>query len=473
MRLNYAANYFNTETLQLLQELARAQQVVSKFVNLTNGAIMNTGENRTVLHHRTRNRQHVDNFYQQQLQRIDKFVAKVHSQEIVGSTNQAFEEVVQIGIGGSHLGPETLYLALSDWAVGAKSPRHMEAKFIANVDPDDAASVITSCNLARTLFAVVSKSGTTDETSANEKIVRAALEAAGLDPAKHIVAVTSETSPMAKSSDYLDSFYIDDSIGGRFSSTSAVGGLLLSLCFGTEVFERLLDGAHEADQLAMRDCITGNAALMKALLDVFSCSYLSYNTLAVLPYNKALRRFPAHLQQLIMESNGKSVNRYGEVIHYPTSPVVLGEEGTNYQHSFGQYIHQGTSKIFVDFIAFAKSQLGDDLEVNGSTNQERLLGNLIAQIVAMAKGSENTVDPNQHFPGGIPSSLIYGEQLNPEALGALLAFYENATTFTGFILNLNSYDQPGVELGKILTKSILNNTSEDPAILALRELFDF
>ncbi|MDR3356200.1 MAG: glucose-6-phosphate isomerase, partial [Spirochaetaceae bacterium] len=268
---------------------------------------------------------------------------------------------------------------------------------------------------------------------------------------------------------YLDSFYIDDFIGGRYSSSSGVGGVILSLAFGPAVFREFLDGAHEADRNALEPDIRKNAALLDALIGVWERNFLGIPYTAVLPYSQALSRFPAHLQQLDMESNGKRVNRAGEPVSYPTGPVVFGEPGTNGQHSFYQLLHQGTDVVPLQFIGFNDSQLGDDVVVDGSTSMTKLKANLAAQIVAFAKGQDDN-NPNKQFPGGRPSSLIHGKRLTPKALGALLAHFENKVMFQGFVWNLNSFDQEGVQLGKILTRKVLSGKSGDDALDAYSKL---
>ncbi|MBO7421246.1 MAG: glucose-6-phosphate isomerase, partial [Spirochaetaceae bacterium] len=271
---------------------------------------------------------------------------------------------------------------------------------------------------------------------------------------KHMVAVTSETSPLANNPGYLASFYIDNFIGGRFSSTSAVGGTVMSLAFGPDVFAQFLEGAHEADKTATNADIKKNPSMLDALIGVYERNAQGYPSTAILPYSQALSRLPAHLQQADMESNGKQVNRFGEKINYQTGPVLFGEPGTNGQHSFYQLLHQGTDIIPLQFIGFGDSQSGEDVVVDGSTSQKKLCANLAAQIVAFACGKSDE-NPNKNFPGGRPSSLIYGKQLTPKTLGALLAHYENKIMFQGFVWNLNSFDQEGVQLGKVLTKKVL------------------
>jgi glucose-6-phosphate isomerase len=329
--------------------------------------------------------------------------------------------------------------------------------------------VIASVPLEQSLFVLVSKSGTTQETLANELFVKGKLQKAGLDSSKHMVAVTSETSPLARNPAYLDSFYIDDYIGGRYSSSSAVGGCVLSLAFGPDVFREFLSGAAEADTLALEPDILKNAALLDALIGVWERNFLNYPCTAVLPYSQALSRFPAHLQQLDMESSGKRVNRDGQPISYNTGPVLLGEPGTNGQHSFYQLLHQGTSIIPLQFVGFTETQRGDDISVDGSVSQTKLKANLAAQIVAFAKGQSDS-NLNKDFPGGRPSSLIYGKRLNPVALGSLLAHFENKVMFQGFVWNINSFDQEGVQLGKILTKKVLAGNSGDSALEAYSKI---
>lgn len=242
----------------------------------------------------------------------------------------------------------------------------------------------------------------------------------------------------------------------------------MSLAFGPEVFDDFLKGAAEEDKLATEKDVRKNAALMDALIGVYERNVQEYPSTAVLPYSQALSRFPAHLQQLDMESNGKSVNRFGEKINYVTGPVIFGEPGTNGQHSFYQLLHQGTSIIPLQFIAFKENQTGKDVVIQDSTSQTKLCANVVAQIVAFACG-KNDENPNKFFAGERPSSLIYGKQVSPKTIGALLAHYENKVMFQGFLWNVNSFDQEGVQLGKTLAKSVLSGKMEG-ALKAYAEL---
>ncbi len=473
---NFAAKAVDDEILDLLAELAEEAQLTRKYAALYSGEMINTGEKRLVLHHLTRGQlgepviaDGVDKreFYVSEQKKAAAFARKVHAGEITNAAGEKFTTVVQIGIGGSDLGPRAMYLALEKWA-RQNGTLKLEARFISNVDPDDAANVLKTIDVPHTLFVLVSKSGTTLETLTNETFVKESLRSMGLDPAKHMVAVTSETSPLAKSSDYLAAFFMDDYIGGRYSSTSCVGGVVLSLAFGPEVFARFLEGAHAADLTAKETELRKNPAMLDALIGLYERNVLGYPVTAVLPYSQALSRFPAHLQQLDMESNGKHVNRFGESINYATGPVIFGEPGTNGQHSFYQLLHQGTDIIPLQFVGFRQNQAGMDMDIQGSSSQQKLCANVAAQIMAFACGKQDA-DPNKSFEGGRPSSIIIGEQLTPEALGALLAHFENKVMFQGFCWNLNSFDQEGVQLGKVLAKRVLAHNT-DGALKAYSDL---
>ena len=473
---NYAAKQVDDKVLEALVKLAEETQLAEKFEAVYNGEVINTGEKRMVLHHMTRGQlgdavvaDGVDKrgFYVEQQKKIAELANKVHSGEITYAAGEKFTTVVQIGIGGSDLGPRAMYLALENWAK-VNNTFKMEAKFISNVDPDDAAAVLNNIDVKHSLFILVSKSGTTLETLTNESFVKDALKNAGLDPSRHMIAVTSETSPLAKSDDYLAAFFMDDYIGGRFSSTSGVGGAVLSLAFGPEVFAQFLDGAAEEDRLAQNRDVLANPAMLDALIGVYERNVLGYQNTAVLPYSQALSRFPAHLQQMDMESNGKSVNRFGEPVNYSTGPVIFGEPGTNGQHSFYQLLHQGTDIIPLQFVGFKNSQMGRDVVIQDSTSQQKLCANVAAQIVAFACGKADE-NRNKNFEGGRPSSIITGEQLTPQALGALLSHFENKVMYQGFVWNVNSFDQEGVQLGKVLAKKVLAHDT-DGALKAYSDL---
>ncbi|HUW68870.1 MAG TPA: glucose-6-phosphate isomerase [bacterium] len=476
---SYAAMDADDETIRLLGMAAVELSLISQFRAVASGAVMNPGEHRMVLHHVTRGTpcgpvivegRDYRKFYETERLRAASFADRVRSGQIAGSTGKRFERVVQIGIGGSDLGPRALYLALEQWA-RERGRLQLRASFISNVDPDDANGVLAGVDPETTLFILVSKSGTTQETLANEALVKAHLASVpGLDPAGHLVAVTSETSPLAHNPGYLDSFYIDDYIGGRYSATSAVGGVILSIALGPDTFLGILEGAAEADRLALEPEISRNASLLDAMLGIYERDVLGRPMVAILPYSQALSRFPAHLQQLDMESNGKHYDRSGTPLTMASGPVIFGEPGTNGQHSFYQHLHQGTDTVPLQFIGFRKNQTAFDPEFEGSSARHKLNANLAAQIVAFALGKDDE-NPNKRFSGGRPSSLILGDELDPRALGALLAHYENKVMFQGFAWNINSFDQEGVQLGKKLTGTVLSAAGpSEPALAAYARL---
>lgn len=479
---NYAAKPADNSIVKTLAELSQEQQVIEKYKKILYGHIMNPGENRMVLHHHTRGNFDTDispeaiergKMYRQQVEKIADFAEKVHSGSLRGSTGAKFDTAVQIGIGGSDLGPRALYLALKGYVTGKGNTPYMKGEFISNVDPDDAVDVMGRINPESTLFIVVSKSGTTQETLTNNFLVKQLATASGIkgfDISKHLLAVTAKDSPMASSPGFLESFYIDDFIGGRYSATSAVGGVILSLTFGADIFKKFLDGAHHSDVCALENDALKNASLMDALLSVYDRNVLGMTAEAILPYSQALSRFPAHLQQLMMESNGKSFSLSGKSINYSTCPVIFGEPGTNGQHSFYQQLHQGTDIVPLKFIGFSNSQAKKDIDFEGSTSQKKLNANLAAQITAFALGQESD-NLNKNFQGYRGSDLITAERLTPENLGALLAHFENKTMFQGFLWNINSFDQEGVQLGKKLAmKVLLSDKSGDEVLDAFSKL---
>ncbi|MCK5227282.1 MAG: glucose-6-phosphate isomerase, partial [Desulfobulbaceae bacterium] len=370
---------------------------------------------------------------------------------IANADGEPFTDMINVGIGGSDLGPRALYHALAAYSLPGR-----KVHFISNVDPDDAAAVLKNINLSRTLVNVVSKSGTTLETLTNEELVKAAFQKAGLDPSAHFIAVTGEKSPMDNPEKYLRSFYMFDYIGGRYSATSMVGAVMLGFALGHDAFIEILKGANDMDQAAEERDIRENPALLLALLGIWNNNFLSCETVAVLPYSQALIRFTAHLQQCDMESNGKSINRQGEKLTYRTGPIVWGEPGTNGQHAFYQLIHQGTRTVPVEFIGFRKSQYRDDILIKETTSQEKLVANLLAQSLALATGKDDA-NPNRKFAGNRPSVVLMGDCLTPYSMGALLALYEAKIVMQGFIWNINSFDQEGVQLGKVLANRLLDH----------------
>ncbi|HHO47463.1 MAG TPA: glucose-6-phosphate isomerase [Desulfobacteraceae bacterium] len=458
----YATQRLDEQTLDSLQDLADEAGLVDQFMATKSGEVMNRiegfeSENRQVLHTACRDifsdaPRHAEATGQakEQLARLRRFLDDLDQGRIVNHRGETFTTMVQVGIGGSDLGPRALYIALERYRLPGRS-----ARFIANVDPDDAAAVLSSIDLSRTLFNVVSKSGSTLETLTNERLVRAALSGAGLDPARHLLAVTGAGSPMDNPRDYLASFHMYDYIGGRYSATSMVGGVTLGFALGHEAFVEILKGAHAVDVAAEERDIRANVPLLMALTGIWNRSFLGHQTLAVLPYSQALLRFPAHLQQCDMESNGKSISRNGIPVTWPTGPIVWGEPGTNGQHAFYQLLHQGTTVVPAEFIGFRRSQHGRDITVDNTSSQEKLVANMLAQAMALATGREHA-NPNRRFAGNRPSSVLIADRLTPASMGALLALYESKIVFQGFCWNINSFDQEGVQLGKVLAGRLLD-----------------
>ncbi|MBM3197813.1 MAG: glucose-6-phosphate isomerase [Chlamydiae bacterium] len=452
MKLFYAGERVTNTTMEALESLAEEANVLSKMRSMQAGEVMNfiegcESENRKVLHTAMRDffeqpssaeqAKEASHLAYQELEKLTQFLKDLEVQEL-------FSDMVQVGIGGSDLGPRAVYHALK-----AYKKEDRRAHFFSNVDPDDGADVFHELDLKKTLFVVVSKSGSTLETLTNEEFVRERLVKAGLDPKNHIISVTGKGSPMDDPSRYLASFYIWDFIGGRYSVTSMVGGVILAFALGMDRFLDFLQGASRMDKVALRQDMRSNLPLISALLHVWNRNFLGYATAAVIPYSQALFRFPAHLQQLTMESNGKRVDKKGRAVDFDTSPVIWGEPGTNGQHSFFQMIHQGTSVIPVEFIGFLESQYKEDTLFQGTTCQEKLLSNLFAQSLALATGQKCT-NPNKHFPGNRSNRILLARKLDPHTMGMLLSYYENSVAFQGFLWDINSFDQEGVQLGKKL-----------------------
>lgn len=454
--LLYAGERVTPEVIEALIHLAEEGGALKKMAAMQSGAVLNRiegveSENRSVLHTAMRDQfdhrqtalhaKQASDLAAKELQKLEHFLTKIEK--------QPFTDLVQIGIGGSDLGPRALYLALQPFC-----RPHVRAHFISNVDPDDANAVLSSVDLKKTLIVIVSKSGSTLETLTNEEFARNWLKKAGLDPKQHLIAVTGEKSPMDDPSRYLASFYIWDFVGGRYSATSMVGAVMLGFTLGFAKLKEILRGAHEMDRHALTAPPRSNLPLLSALFGIWNRNFLHLPTVAILPYSQALIRFPAHLQQLDMESNGKHIDKMGESVGFSTGPVIWGEPGTNGQHSFYQLIHQGTDLIPLEFIGFRKSQHPQDLEVQHTTSQEKLLANLFAQSIALSIGQKQT-NPNKVFLGNRPNRILLADQLDPFTMGALLSYYEHKVAFQGFIWNINSFDQEGVQLGKVLANKII------------------
>lgn len=459
-KLLYGTEKVTPDIMHALEALAKESKALEKMKHMQEGEIVNfvkpyPCENRAALHTATRDffdhpqtalkAKEAAHAARQEIEKLKSFMAKLE-------TEKKFDDLIVIGIGGSDQGPRANYTALQYLL---KTGRKVH--FIANVDPDDGAKVLKDVNLKRTLVVAISKSGTTLETETNEELVKEQFKKEKLNPRDHFISVTMPGTPMDNRQNYMETFYLWDWIGGRYSTSSMVGGVVLAFAFGFDVFWEFLKGAHEMDRSALQPDLKKNLPLLAALLGIWNHNFLKYPTFAIIPYSQALRDYPAHLQQVDMESNGKLIDQQqGKFVDFDTGPVLWGSLGTNSQHSYFQLLHQGTATVPLLMIGFKKSQYGEDLEVHGTTSQEKLLANLFAQSVALALGNQPD-NPNKFCPGNRPTTLMLGEQLTPYAAGALLSFYEHRVAFQGFIWGINSFDQEGVQLGKVTAHQLIDN----------------
>lgn len=461
---DYSRQRVNAKTMKLLFELAEKREIKKQFKSMTCGEMVNNTENRAALHTASRSFSPDPIFVNGKdimpemfsvRKKMEEFTSKIHSGEIRGSTGRAFEHMVVIGIGGSYLGPEFVAAALKHLAI-----RKMQIHFLSNVDIHNFGEIASSIDPESTIWIVISKSYTTSETAANTNQAYEFMKQKGLDPAKHFVTVTSKGSPGDDlSNPVIASFHMFDFIGGRYSVTSAVGGVPLSLYLGYDVFERFLIGAEEMDIHAIKAPPEKNLPLVAALISVWNNNFLYYPAQAVIPYASPLSKLAPHIQQLNMESNGKSVTKNGDDLVVPAGTIIFGEPGTNAQHSFFQLAHQGRP-FPVDFIGVIKPSYNQyRFKSKGVTNHQELWANLIAQPAALAFGKDDT-NGAKRFGGNRPSSTILLKDLSPENIGRLLSFYEAKTVFEAFTWGINPFDQFGVELGKSLASGIRKKMAE-------------
>ena len=453
--LSYATERVTDDVLEALQQLADQTKAVEKLRGQFAGEHVNKiegypSEDRPVLHTAMRDQfgspigdQEAAAKQKKELEKLRTFLEKIDGK---------FSDMVVIGIGGSNLGQESVYIALEKFLLPGR-----QAHFVSNIDPDNMTLVLKNLDLSRTLVSVVSKSGSTLETVTNETFARQQFEEAGLNPKEHFVSVSMAGGPMDDTRRYLECFYSWPYVGGRFSTSGMYGAVTLGFAFGFDALMEFLKGAHEMDHHALNPNMHDNLPLMVALLGIWNRNFLNHQHLAVVAYAQVLRRFVAHIQQVDMESNGKHITSEGEQASFETGPIVFGEPGTNAQHSFYQLLHQGTTIVPMEVIGFKNCQFGQDIDVNGSTNQEKLISNMIAQSIAMAQGKASPDNPNKEFQGNRPSHILFAEEVNPKTLGALFALYEHKIALQGYIWGINSFDQNGVELGKVLANKVIDS----------------
>ncbi|EIL90874.1 glucose-6-phosphate isomerase [Rhodanobacter spathiphylli] len=469
--LDYSKQRVDADTLRLLCELAGARQLPQRIEAMFSGRRINTTEDRAVLHAALRaprgEKILVDGHdvvadVHAVLDRMAAFSEQVRSGAWKGHSGKPIRNVISIGIGGSDLGPVMAYEALRDY-----SRRDMTFRFVSNVDGTDFAEAVRDLDPAETLFIVCSKTFTTLETLTNAHAARAwSVAALGEESAvaKHFVAVSTNAEGVAKFGiDTANMFGFWDWVGGRYSMDSAIG-LSTMLAIGAHGFREMLAGFHAMDEHFRHTPLQHNLPAIMGLLGVWNANFLGAATVAVLPYEQYLKRFPAYLQQLTMESNGKHVTLDGAAIDYATGPIYWGEPGTNGQHSFYQLIHQGTHIVPCDFIGFGQT-LNPIPAQGGGDQHDLLMANLIAQGEALAFGktadevrAEGTAEAlvaHRTFEGNRPSSTILASRLTPHSLGTLIALYEHSVFVQGVIWDIDSFDQWGVELGKQLAKATI------------------
>jgi glucose-6-phosphate isomerase len=465
--LDYSKNRITDDTLKLLVQLAEESRLRERIDAMFRGDKINVTENRAVLHVALRaprgasiivDGENVVPQVHAVLDKMTSFCNRVRSGEWKGHTGKRIRNVVNIGIGGSDLGPVMAYEALRNY-----TDRNMNFRFVSNVDSTDFAEAVRDLSPAETLFIVSSKTFTTLETMTNAQTARAWL-VGGMSGdqsavAKHFVAVSTNAAEVSKFGiDTTNMFGFWDWVGGRYSMDSAIG-LSTMLAIGPERFREMLDGFHQMDEHFRTAPFHQNMPALLGLLTVWYTDFFDAQTVAVLPYEQYLKRFPAYLQQLTMESNGKHVTLQGKTVTHKTGPIFWGEPGTNGQHSFYQLIHQGTHLIPCDFIAFTKS-----LNPIGR-HHDIIIANVLAQSEALAfgksaddvkkEGSPDWLVPHRVFEGNRPSNTLFSDVLTPALLGKLVALYEHSVFTQGVIWNINSFDQWGVELGKVLAQRII------------------
>jgi len=470
LRIDYSKHLITDETLALLQELAAATDVFGLRDAMFRGEKINTTEQRAVLHTALRaprdavvevDGENVVPGVHAVLEKMADFAGRVRSGEWTGHTGQRIRNVVNIGIGGSDLGPAMAYEALR-----AFTDRELTVRFVSNVDGADLHEAVRDLDPAQTLFIVASKTFTTIETITNATSARSWL-LAGLDGeekavAKHFVALSTNAAKVADFGiDTANMFEFWDWVGGRYSFDSAIG-LSLMIAIGPEKFREMLDGFHLVDEHFRTAPAEANAPLLLGLLGVWYGNFFDAQSHAVLPYSHYLSKFTAYLQQLDMESNGKSVDRDGNPVQWQTGPVVWGTPGTNGQHAYYQLLHQGTKVIPADLIGFARPV--DELSDNLAAQHDLLMANLFAQGQALAFGktadevrAEGVAEEqvaHRTFRGNHPTTTILAPALTPSVLGQLIALYEHKVFVQGAIWNIDSFDQWGVELGKVLAKRV-------------------
>jgi glucose-6-phosphate isomerase len=451
----YSTQRVDNSIFSQLLDLAKQAKLLERVSQVFSGERVNQiegfdSENRPVLHTIIRDQKRETKNQEKSWESVDLEWKKLKSFEEKFTASKRFKKIFVVGIGGSELGTKAVYHALR-----AFKKEDIDLEFLSNLDPDEISLALKKTDYKNCLFIVISKSGSTLETQTNEKIIRRILSAEGLTAKEQMLAITSKGSSLDHEG-FLERFYMLDGVGGRFSVSSMVGAVPLVLTLGPKVYQDFLEGAHAVDQHVLSESEESNAPLIAALISVWNRNFLSYSTACIVPYSSALKFFPDHIQQLVMESNGKGIDKGGGFLKEASSYIVWGGIGCNSQHSFFQLLHQGTEVSPVDFIGFSQPQVSNDFQIDQSSSQEKLLSNLFAQALALACGQKNLENPNKHFPGNRPSSIMLGKRLDPYTMGCLISFYESKTIFEGLLWGVNSFDQEGVQLGKELAEGFID-----------------
>ncbi len=478
--VDFSKSLIDHEILRSLQKIPLECSLEDRISEMFEGKRINLSENRAVLHTALRASSDSSIMYDGQnivpnvhdvLARMEEISNAIVSKQWRGSSGKAIATVVNIGIGGSDLGPAMATHALSPFRVS-----DIEQFFVSNVDPAEISSVLQCCDPETTLFVVASKTFTTSETLQNAEIAKEwLLNGLPKNPnlSQHFIAISTNIEAATQFGvDATNVLGFWEWVGGRFSLPSAIG-LSLMIRIGAQQFSEFLHGLRDMDHYFLKTPLESNAIVLYSLIGIWYRHYLNFSSYAVLPYDSLLSRLPSYLQQLIMESNGKRVNKEGKPVDYNTSFVVWGESGTNGQHSFHQLLHQGTQTIPVDFLFAANSTTAYE------SSHDALIANALAQAKVLAFGSESEVPPHKYMPGNRPSISFLYESMSPYILGQIIAFYEHVVFSQGVIWNINSFDQWGVELGKgvatsllpfVQSRNVTTESSESALIKKIHEL---
>ncbi|MFT4862773.1 MAG: glucose-6-phosphate isomerase [Pseudohongiellaceae bacterium] len=447
--LDYSKQLVTDDALQSLLDLAHESNLTEAIDQMFSGKNINLTENRAVLHTALRRppSENQPAEVAHALQQMEQFVGDIQDLRWLGADKQAITTIVNIGIGGSDLGPAMVVDALADFAQDG-----LTVHFVSNVDPSHIRSVLQQCSAGQTLFTIASKSFTTLETHQNANAARRWFLDCGFsekDIAKHFVAVTSNLAAAeAFGIETSNVFPMWDWVGGRYSLWSAIG-LPIALAVGMENFKQMLAGAHTMDEHFQHTPLTSNLPVMLGLIGIWNVNFLGAHSTAVVPYSQRLNQFPAFLQQLTMESLGKRVNLHGEAVDYRTGEIIWGSAGTNSQHSYFQLLHQGTEFVPVELIGFCTPHYTRE-----SNQHQHLLANFLSQSKALMDGDTDIDDPHKYIAGNKPSTTLLIDQLSPSSLGSLIALYEHKVFVQSVIWQINAFDQWGVQLGKVLSEKM-------------------